>query len=195
MHAQTAFISTLWIHKIPASLGPAGPFNNCSSTIPDHSNKSIYRKIPALAAIASMLYGCATPIPPYIPPPDVPYANIKSAIIGAENRHESIDIYLFDKNGAPPRDRKLFSINRSISKPTGYAQVPANTPLSLTYYETLLGGGYCQLFIKANLEQGKNYSLVGGSFYEKGPIPILPDKRKCRLRIIEDSTTLDIPQH
>jgi hypothetical protein len=156
-------------------------------------DKAMYRKLPALAAIASMLYGCATPIPPYTPPPGVPYANIKSAINGAHGRYESIDIYLFDTNGTPPGRRKLFSINKSVSKPAGYVQVPANTPLNLTYYETASGGRYCQLFIKVNLEQDKNYSLIGGFAYEKGPIPILTDTRKCELGVIDDSTNMPAP--
>lgn len=155
----------------------------------------MFKKIALLAVFASSLYGCATPIPPYSLPSNVQSASLKSAINGANDRHESIDVFLFDTTATPPGNRRLFSIKRSKSTPDGYVQVPANVPLSLMYYEVASGGRYCQLYIKVTLEQGKSYSLVGGFAYESGPIPIFTDTRKCQFGAIDDSTNLPVPYH
>jgi hypothetical protein len=152
----------------------------------------MYRRITTYFTIATVLYGCATPQPPYAIPPGIPYANLKSSISGAYGRYESITISVFDKNASPPGDRKLFSIAKSVSTPAGYVKVPANQPVTLTYYESASGGRYCQLFAQVNLEPEKNYSLVGGFEYEKGPIPILTGTRKCKFGVENDTTGLPV---
>jgi len=153
----------------------------------------MFRRLASLAALTAILCGCATPIPPYSLPPNVPSASLKSEINGAYNRYESIDVYLFDSNGTPPGNRRLFSVSRSVSNPAGHVQVPANVPLNLMYYESASGGRYCQLHISVTLEQGKSYSLVGGFAYEKGPIPIFTDTRRCRFGAIDEETKAAVP--
>jgi hypothetical protein len=141
---------------------------------------------------SALLYGCAAPPKPYSLPDGVPSANLKSAIDGAYGRSESIDISLFDGSATPPVHKSLFSIRRSISKPEGYVQVPANTPLTISYYESASAGRYCELSIKVILEPQKNYSLTGGFAYEKGPIPILTGTRQCQFGAIDDETKMPI---
>ena len=153
----------------------------------------MFRRLAPFAIVAATLCGCATPIPPYSLPQNVPSASLRSEIKGAYSRHDSIDIYLFDSNGTPPGDRILFSIKDSVSKPTGYVQVPANVPLRLEYFEGISGGGYCKLNIGVRLEQGKSYSLVGGFDYKKGPIPIFTDTRKCKFGVVDEETKMLVP--
>lgn len=155
----------------------------------------MYRRIIAFLIIATMLHGCATPPPQYVLPSGIPYANITSAIDGAYDRHDSIDIYVTDKNGTSRGSKHLFAIAKSKNFPAGYVKVPANQPLTLSYSEAASGGRYCQISIEVSLEQGKNYSLVGGFEYEKGPIPIFTGTRKCRFGVKDDMTGMLIPWH
>jgi hypothetical protein len=150
-------------------------------------------KFTVLGLIASFLYGCATPTPQYTLPPNVSSASLKSAVQGADSRHESIDVFLVDHTAAPPGLRRLFSIHRSKSTPNGYVQVPANVPLRLTYSEAASGGRYCRIDIQVTLEQGRMYSLVGGFTYDRGPIPVLTDTRKCRFGVVDELTNTPVP--
>ncbi|HXU94336.1 MAG TPA: hypothetical protein VFP33_11845 [Gallionella sp.] len=153
----------------------------------------MFRKLASLATATIILCGCATKAPPYSLPLNVPSASLKSEINGAYDYNESIDVYLFDNDVTPPGNRTLFSIRRAVSTPAGYVQVPANVPLNLMYFESASGGRYCQLNIKVILEQGKSYSLVGGFVYDKGPIPVFTDTRKCRFGAIDESTKTPVP--
>lgn len=153
----------------------------------------MFRRLAPFAIVAATLCGCATPIPPYSLPQNVPSATLKSSITGAYELFESIDILLFDSNGTPSGNRMLFSVKGSVSKPTGYVQVPANVPLKLVYSEVASGGRFCKLNINVTLEQGKSYSLVGGFAYEKGPIPILTGTRKCKFGVVDEETKLLVP--
>ena len=147
----------------------------------------MFNKLVLFSVLAASLGGCAAPVASYVIPNDIPSANIKSNIRGAGNLTESIDIYLFDKNGDPPGQRHLFAIKKSKSQPEGYVKVPANTPLNFSYYESVSGGRECKLFKKATLDQDKNYILVGGFDYESGPIPILTGTRKCKFGVVEET--------
>jgi hypothetical protein len=153
----------------------------------------MYQRITLSFILATGLYGCATPAPPYALSANAPYANLKSAISGADNRNESIQIYLLDTSIAPHQRGKLFSIAKSVSTPAGYVKVAANEPLVIFYEEAASGGRTCQLSLKATLEQGKDYSLVGGFVYESGPIPILTGTRKCQLSIKNDVVNSPAP--
>lgn len=157
------------------------------------SQEKMSKALRILALTIPALAGCATPVAPYALPSGSPHAKLKSSIYGANGRYESIDIYLFDGQASPPGNRQLFSIRQSKSKPSGYVQVPAGTPLRISYYEAASGGRTCQLFIQVILEEGKHYSLDGGFAYESGPIPILTGARKCRLSVIEDGSSKPIP--
>ena len=153
----------------------------------------MFKRLAPFATVLATLSGCATPIPQYSLPQNVPSVRLKSSITGAHELFESIDIFLFDSNGTPSGNRMLFSIKGSVSKPTGYVQVPANVPLKLVYSEVASAGRFCKLNISVTLEQGKSYSLVGGFAYEKGPIPILTGIRKCQFGVIDEATKMLVP--
>lgn len=132
------------------------------------------------------LSGCVTPPPQYHHPDNTPYATIQSSINGAYDIFESIDIYM-TRNDVPQRKYLLFSIHKSLSKPSGYIRVPANQKITFEYDEVASGGRTCNIPYVATLKEGHQYSLVGGFAYKNGLIPIISGYRLCQFGITEDT--------
>ena len=148
----------------------------------------------ALSACVNILAACSsTPPTPYVLPDGLPSANLRSDLSGAFGRNESISVWISGRPEQKIGHGQLFTVRSSKSKPEGYVKIAANEEVTIGYHEAIAGGGSCALAIKTVLESGKNYSLVGGFAYEKGPIPIFTDLRKCKLGIVDDATRLPVP--
>lgn len=127
-------------------------------------------------------------------------ALLRSALTGSEGRGRSNPIWflldtstgcnMFSQIFKMP-GRKLFSINGSRTEPEGSVGVPAGEPVRFMYHE-VFSGGYCTLKIETLLEEGKNYTVVGGSGFSAGPIPILTTGRSCSVGIRDDQTGLPV---
>jgi hypothetical protein len=103
------------------------------------TTKLMKKNYPAvlLAAILAALAGCASssyrPVPQYAAPEGTPTADLKSAIWGATDRRESIEVFVSACGGA--QRTRVFSIHDSKSDPLGSVKVEANQPLRFDYYE------------------------------------------------------------
>jgi hypothetical protein len=141
----------------------------------------------------SILLGCAAPPPQFALPSGTSSATLKSALFGASSRNESLDIYISDGDCDAKGKSKLFSIKGSSSTPEGLIKVPANKPLRIDYDEVISGGRTCKISVYVALEEGKNYSLVGGFASKPGLIPILTDTRMCSLGIRNEDASVLVP--
>lgn len=143
-----------------------------------------------LAASAAILAGCAQPpITYYSAPEGAPTANLSNDILGAFGRYDMIAVDIADEGTKSAGYwRALFTIKQGKSSQTGPVKVPANVPLELHYFENASGDRTCSVDIRVTLEAGKDYALTGGFLYEKGPIPILTDTRKCQFGVLDRET-------
>ncbi|MFL9667339.1 hypothetical protein WIX39_010340 [Variovorax sp. AB1(2024)] len=153
----------------------------------------LFRSIVAASCTAILAACSSTPPIPYALPDGIPSANLRSVLVGASGRHESISVWMSGALARGLGSGNLFDVRSSKSKPEGYVKVPANEEITLVYFEMASGNRTCNIAIKTVLEAGKNYSLEGGFAYEEGVIPILFGTRKCRLGVIDDATRLPVP--
>jgi hypothetical protein len=145
-----------------------------------------------LLFVTGLLAGCVTvthdTTPRYVLPDGAPYAMLKTAMTGISGRHESVSVEVFDGECGSLTRKKLFYISDSKSWPEGYVKVVAGKPLILKYYETAAASQSCEILMQVQLQEGKNYSLVGGPSFKDGVIPILPGKRMCQFGVKDEST-------
>jgi hypothetical protein len=156
---------------------------------------------------ALLLTGCATKeIQKYSISSNVPFAYLKSEITGAYDSNEYIGVYIKDGRSPSykeetmlgmnvrdvrfpaPNEDLLFSIKKNVVTPSGYIRVPAGEQVFIRYNEISSASRICFVTATAFFEPGKKYSLTGGFKYEKGPIPILTDIRKCSMGILDEDS-------
>lgn len=137
--------------------------------------------------------GCASPPPPYKLAEGASHAHLQSALRGAYDRQESIDVYLEEGKCSSMSRQQLFTVRKSISRPEGGIKVLANKPLQLVYDESASGGRSCHIEMAVTLEAGKNYSLIGGFDYKEGPIPVLLGTRMCRFGVKDNASGKLLP--
>lgn len=148
-----------------------------------------------LLACSALLVGCASPPAPYKLPSNKPFANVRSKIPGLNGRHESVDVYVYSGECKSRQKAIVFAIDRKATEePTDYLKIAAGEPLIFNYYETLNGGRFCEISFEVILEQGKNYSLINGSGFIKGPIPFFTGTSLCKFGIMDDQESHLIPQ-
>lgn len=151
------------------------------------------KKLAVLAAMAAFLGGCASPpMTFYSAGDDVPTATLSNEISGAYGRYEAITI------GMSQGGRyvgTLFQIKQGKGNPPGTTKVPAGVALRIWYTEAASGDRSCSIDAEVTLEAGKSYALTGGFLYEKGPIPILTDTRKCQMAVVDQQTKTPVPMH
>lgn len=97
-----------------------------------------------------------------------------------------MNIFLFNTHATPPGRKILFTASSSVSKPIDYIKVPTDGPQIIVYSE-ITPSHSCTVTIMADMQPGKNYSLKGGHFFEKGPIPFLVGPGKCTLDVIDEA--------
>lgn len=115
-----------------------------------------------LMLLSVLLSGCAAPITNYSIKPDTPFAYLRSGLVGAHERHNSITVILTEGECGSIARKKLFSVKSSISTPDDFIKVPANQPIKLFYDGVIFGGRKCQIPLIVVLEENKKYSLLGG---------------------------------
>ena len=139
------------------------------------------------------LVGCVTPPKPYTAPLDQPHASLKSGIGKVGNRWDSIAIHIAEGPCGNSEPKSLFSISMSGVRPEGYVKVAAGRPLQIQFHEYANGGVQCHLAVEVLLEPERSYSLVGGSYFDKGILPLLPGPRMCRIGVVDDADGSTVP--
>lgn len=138
-------------------------------------------KAALMSIIATTFIGCA--VAPYQVNPSSPKAFVRNAIQGTSDRNNSIGVNIYD-------GKKRFNLYYIYSNKTtleGSIAVEANKPLTFSYNEAMGGNRSCGIDVKATLEPNKQYAFVGGTKFEKGLIPFLPD-RGCEFGIKDLAT-------
>lgn len=136
---------------------------------------------------------------PYVLPKGVPYATLSNALTPVLYKGDSVSITtpLDDcatiRSSHNLRSGVLFSIKDGEAAKLDSIQVPANQPFYIQYGENRKDGRYCYVHVVVNLEQNKNYTLVGGYSTVKGAIPVILDRGGCGLGVVDNATKKIIP--
>ena len=133
------------------------------------------------------LAACGTPPVPYVPPKDVPLAQIRAAMV-LPSSNASISI----RPGMEATGRfHPFFLGHGHPEPTAYRELEANQYFALYYDESLPAGQRCEIRAAFVLEAGKQYTLWGGAHFE--PSKLWGQIRSCQLHLKDDSTGLEVP--
>lgn len=148
-------------------------------------------RLASVAALTTLLCACSTPPKPYVAPAAAPKAEVRSALYSGIGRNSGVDVYVYSPGQGGPNGL-LYTVRGEDSKPAGYVPLEAGRLLQFSYHEFMPGNRYCAVSFKAMLEPGKRYTLNGGFNNEPGLIPILMDKRTCRMGLTDDATGLPV---
>lgn len=148
----------------------------------------------AALLFSSLLSACSSaPIDFYSHSAELPSAKIKSSLKSGSNRNEWISVSLLDDHTSPPKYRVVFEVSRHRTTPAGYTLVPAEKPIKINYTESASRNRHCRISVTTQLSKDKSYTLTGGFFMDRGPIPIITDQRKCTLQLLDDQTGIPVP--
>src|SRR5689334_23271218 len=123
------------------------------------------RRTITVLTLPALLAACAANVIPYTVAPNASFATLRNNIGSVTDRKESIDISVSERQGNGER-RLLYAMTRAnASNQVPPVKIAANTALDFFYSESVSGGRSCTITVQARLQEGKTYSLVGGSAY------------------------------